>query len=176
MQLVPDRLSLYTTLKKSETNQSYTPGKLQGIQDICRLVKEQGLQDKIIFCRIAATDVLGISCGGLLFEAPVYTNLLQIKLPDYLIKVSNIDVSREYVEKNGFKCTSIVQTLKDLLDYAQTIGCQELYESLRWYYDQNDQSFISLEVQLTKHQLKLLNLYKEGVLNGLLYERSTKRW
>lgn len=135
------------------------------VRDICGLIRENNLTDKVIFCLDGAAGVLGMSNRLMMPKAPVYTNLSDSELPEFLEKIPCELGSKEIITHCGFQCTSPEQTLLDMLEAEDGVGNQDLYEALADYYAVHGDSFQPLESKLNAHQRSMLDMYAKDAIH-----------
>lgn len=107
----------------------------QTIDHICKEIKDLD----VVLCLDGASDWLRLSNGGHLKKTYVYTSLSEQELPAYLKKLDADFSSKDITIINNIRCTTIEQTLLDMLEYySDGIVCsQRIIESLANYYDTN---------------------------------------
>lgn len=112
-----------------------------------------------ILANDTAADFLGLTNGGYRPAAQIFVLKEQdIEGTEQIVIPSFQD--KEYVEKNGLLCTTVNQTIIDLLE--QEGDEQILTESLSNYYFENGESFSGL--QIPEHVQKQFDKYSEWAL------------
>ncbi len=90
-----------------------------------------------------AADFLGLTNGGYRTAAQIFVNKKQDIGGTEQILVPSLE-ALEYEERNGLRCTTVNQTIVDLLE--QNGDEQIITESLANYYDEHQESFDGLEI------------------------------
>lgn len=103
-----------------------------------------------------AADYLGLTNGGYREKAQIYVKKHQMVNDAEQITVSSFS-DKEYQNVNGLMCTTINQTIIDLLE--QNGDEQIITESLANFYEEHNESFN--ELHIPEHLQKRFQKYSE---------------
>ena len=142
---------------------------MKGYEDIntyIGIIRNLGIEDKVVVCLEGVADLLGMSNGGYLECIKVYTEDVDVIDDISLIKpIKKALNTKNIVNINGINCTSEVQTILDLLDNAITVDIQIILECLSYFYYTHKNSFGKLIGLMTESQKVVFNEYKEDAIN-----------
>lgn len=123
-------------------------------------------KDTILLCLESAADFLSLSNGTLyLCNITAYTSIDQ-KIDGFELRyLPDCFKSKQYIEREGIYCTTVEQTLLDLLEYEHDIDIQNLLESLSKYYYTHNETFNGLEKQMNSAQLQAFEKWKQDAID-----------
>lgn len=123
------------------------------IRSFFEIVKETIKDYNCIVAHESAADIMGLSNGGYREKIHVYS-FEKINNPVLECHIISSLDEIDYFDFHGIRCTSINQTIIDLLNSSSTDE-QILIETLANYYYENNQSFDNLNIpQMLNHSFQ----------------------
>lgn len=123
-------------------------------------------RDSVIVCLETAADFLSISNGGL------YNDVMKVyseqNIDDKHIEVHILPGcfdKKAYMEWEGVYCTTLEQTLIDMIENENEVDIQTLLESLSNYYYEHNETFGKIESLMDERQLEVFETLRQDAVD-----------
>lgn len=129
--------------------------------------KVKPYKDKFLIALETAADFVCISNGSLYInEIVVYAeHKIECDSVFRIVVLPNCFDMKRYIESNGVYCTTIEQTILDLLENEGDTDIQVLVESLSNYYYKHNETFGKLGSLMYERQTIAFNKWKEDAID-----------